>query len=38
VAATLHVDADSPTGASGFYQRAGFTIADTTISQVKALT
>lgn len=38
MAATLHVDADSPTGASGFYQRAGFTIADTTISQVKALT
>ncbi len=35
IAASLHVDADSPTGAFGFYQRAGFTIADTTIAQVK---
>lgn len=37
VAAALHVDADSPTGAFGFYQRAGFTIADTTIAQVKSV-
>jgi mycothiol synthase len=35
LAASLHVDADSPTGAFGLYQRAGFTIADTTITQVK---
>ena len=37
VAASLHVDADSPTGAFGFYQRAGFTIADTTVAQLKAI-
>ena len=37
VAASLHVNADSPTGAFGFYQRAGFTIADTTIAQVKSV-
>ncbi len=37
IAASLHVDADSPTGAFGLYQRAGFTIADTTIAQVKSV-
>lgn len=35
--AGLEVDADSPTGALGLYQRAGFTVDHTTIAQVKPL-
>jgi len=37
VNATLDVDADSPTGAVGLYERAGFTVQDTWITRVKAL-
>ncbi len=37
VSATLDVDADSPTGAVGLYQRAGFVLQDTWIAQVKRL-
>lgn len=33
--ASLHVDADSPTGALGLYQRLGFTVSSTNISQLK---
>jgi GNAT superfamily N-acetyltransferase len=36
-AATLDVDADSPTGAVGVYERAGFVLRDTWITQVKEL-
>jgi mycothiol synthase len=35
--ASLQVDADSPTGAFGFYQRAGFGIRATSVMQVKDL-
>jgi ribosomal protein S18 acetylase RimI-like enzyme len=35
--ATLSVDADSPTGAVGIYQRAGFIIGDTFVELVKSL-
>lgn len=35
--ATLHVDADSPTGAFGLYERLGFVVTDTTISHRKLL-
>jgi mycothiol synthase len=34
-AASLIVDADSPTGAFGLYQRAGFAIRTTSVTQVK---
>ncbi|HEX9063603.1 MAG TPA: GNAT family N-acetyltransferase [Streptosporangiaceae bacterium] len=37
VAATLDVDSDSPTGAVGLYERAGFVHSDTWITQVKEL-
>lgn len=37
VSATLDVDADSPTGAVGLYQRVGFAAADTWITQRKPL-
>jgi mycothiol synthase len=37
VKAVLDVDADSPTGAVGLYQRAGFVVTDTSISHVKPL-
>jgi ribosomal protein S18 acetylase RimI-like enzyme len=33
--ASLGVDADSPTGALGLYKRAGFTVRDTWIAQLK---
>jgi mycothiol synthase len=36
-AASLTVDADSPTGALGLYQRAGFAIRTTSVMQVKDL-
>jgi mycothiol synthase len=36
-AASLKVDADSPTGAFGLYQRAGFAIRTTSVQQVKDL-
>lgn len=36
-AASLSVDADSPTGAFGLYQRAGFAIRTTSVTQVKDL-
>jgi mycothiol synthase len=36
-AASLTVDADSPTGAFGLYQRAGFAIRTTSVTQVKDL-
>ena len=36
-AASLTVDADSPTGAFGLYQRAGFAIRTTSVMQVKDL-
>lgn len=36
-AASLTVDADSPTGALGLYQRAGFAIRTTSVRQVKDL-
>jgi mycothiol synthase len=36
-AASLKVDADSPTGAFGLYQRAGFAIKATSVTQVKDL-
>jgi mycothiol synthase len=35
--ASLGVDADSPTGAPGLYERAGFTVQDTWIAMVKPL-
>ncbi len=35
--ASLGVDADSPTGALGLYERAGFTVEHTTITQAKPL-
>jgi mycothiol synthase len=35
--ASLGVDADSPTGALGLYERAGFTVTDTWIAQQKVL-
>lgn len=35
--ASLVVDADSPTGAVGIYQRAGFTVQDTWIAHLKPL-
>jgi mycothiol synthase len=35
--ATLEVDADSPTGALGLYERAGFTVEHTSITQTKPL-
>lgn len=35
--ASLGVDADSPTGAVGIYERAGFTVRDTWIAQAKPL-
>jgi mycothiol synthase len=35
--ASLGVDADSPTGAVGLYERAGFTVTDTWIAQQKVL-
>ena len=38
VSATLDVDSDSPTGAVGIYERAGFARTDTWITQVKELT
>jgi hypothetical protein len=31
------VDADSPTGALGLYQRAGFAVENTTIAHTKPL-
>jgi len=37
VSATLDVDADSPTGAVGLYERAGFAVQDTRITQIKPL-
>jgi mycothiol synthase len=37
VIASLHVDADSPTGALGLYQRLGFTVSSTNVSQLKAV-
>jgi mycothiol synthase len=36
-AASLTVDADSPTGALGLYERAGFAIRTTSVTQVKDL-
>ncbi len=36
-AASVTVDADSPTGALGLYQRAGFAIRTTSVTQVKDL-
>jgi mycothiol synthase len=35
--ASLGVDADSPTGAAGLYERAGFTVRDTWITHTKPL-
>ncbi len=35
--ASLGVDADSPTGALGLYQRAGFTVMLTSITHTKPL-
>ena len=35
--ASLGVDADSPTGALGLYERAGFTVTDTWIAQQKVV-
>jgi mycothiol synthase len=35
--ASLGVDADSPTGALGLYERAGFTVTDTWIAQEKVV-
>ncbi|MDR2987234.1 MAG: GNAT family N-acetyltransferase [Nocardiopsaceae bacterium] len=35
VSATLDTDADSPTGAVGIYERLGFTIQDTWVTQTK---
>ena len=35
--ASLNVDADSPTGAVGLYQRAGFSVVNTSVSMVKQL-
>jgi mycothiol synthase len=35
--ASLGVDADSPTGAVGLYQRVGFTVKDTWVTQLKPL-
>jgi ribosomal protein S18 acetylase RimI-like enzyme len=35
--ASLNVDADSPTGALGLYERAGFTVEHTAVTQVKQL-
>jgi mycothiol synthase len=37
VVASLHVDADSPTGALGLYQRLGFTVSSTSVTQLKAV-
>jgi ribosomal protein S18 acetylase RimI-like enzyme len=37
VSVTLDVDADSPTGAVGLYERAGFAVRDTWIAQIKPL-
>ncbi len=37
VTASLGVDADSPTGALGVYERLGFTVTDTSVSLVKEL-
>jgi mycothiol synthase len=37
VSATLDVDSDSPTGAVGLYERAGFAVRDTWITQRKPL-
>jgi mycothiol synthase len=37
VSVTLDVDSDSPTGAVGLYQRAGFTVRDTWITHTKPL-
>jgi mycothiol synthase len=37
VSATLDVDADSPTGAVGLYERAGFAVRDTWVTQIKPL-
>jgi ribosomal protein S18 acetylase RimI-like enzyme len=36
-AASLRVDADSLTGALGLYERAGFTVEHTSITQLKHL-
>lgn len=35
--ASLHVDADSPTGAVGIYERLGFTVTHTSVAQHKEL-
>lgn len=35
--AALHVDADSPTGAVGLYQRAGFSVVTTSVTVAKEL-
>ena len=35
--ASLGVDADSPTGALGLYERAGFTVRETWIAELKAV-
>lgn len=35
--ASLHVDADSPTGAVGVYERLGFTVTHTSVAQRKEL-
>ena len=37
VAASLHVDADSATGAVGVYERIGFTVKDTSVAMIKML-
>lgn len=37
VSATLDVDAESPTGAVGLYERAGFAVRDTWVTQIKPL-
>jgi hypothetical protein len=37
VSASLGVDADSPTGALGLYQRAGFTVMLTSVTNTKPL-
>ncbi len=37
VSVTLDVDSDSPTGAVGLYERAGFAVQDTWVTQVKQL-
>ncbi len=35
--ASLGADADSPTGAHGLYQRAGFVVRDTWVVQMKPI-